>query len=316
MGGQRPFRFGVIGFGDRSRTAWVAQARRAEALGYATFSVGEHLITDLDAITAATAATMATSTIRIGSLSLANDLHNPVMLARAVASLDVLSDGRFEFGLGSGFYRTDYDGTGIPFDPPATRIDRLAEAVRLIKEAFGGDRIDHDGVHYSVHGLTLTPTPLQQPGPPLLIGGGGRHVLELAAREADSVSINIRSSPEGGFDWSSMTAEATAQKVRWVRAAAGERVTDLEVHWLVQGGATITADPIGVAREKLDQFGALGAISPEALLACPQVLIGTDEEAIVEKIHRNREEYGVSYLTVFASAMEAFAPIAARLTGR
>jgi hypothetical protein len=112
-----------------------------------------------------------------------------------------------------------------------------------------------------------------------------------------------------------MTAEATAQKIGWVRAAASERSADPELHWLVQGVA-VTADPAGVARDKLDQFGALGAISPEVLLACPQVLIGTDEEAIVEKIHRNREEYGVSYLTVFASAMEAFAPIAARLTGR
>ena len=314
MGAHRPFRFGVIGFGAPSRGAWTDQARRAEALGYATFSMGEHVPADLDATAAMAAAAIVTTDIRIGSLTIANDLHNPVMLARAIASLDILSDGRFEFGFGSGFYRTDYDWTGVPFDPPGVRLTRFFEAVHLIKRAFTEETVDFAGEHYAVRHLALTPKPLQQPWPPLLIGGGGQRILAFAAREASIVSINIRSTPQGGLDWASISPEATAQKVRWVREAAGGRIADLELHWLVPYFA-VTDDPEGAAREIIEGFGVADAVSPEAILASPQALVGS-AETIVELIQRRREEYGVSYLSVFVPAMEAFAPIATQLTGR
>ena len=314
MGAQRPFRFGVIGFGAPSREAWIAQARRAEALGYSTFSVGEHVITDLDALSAMAAAAIVTTDIRIGSLTIANDLHNPVMLARAVASLDILSDGRFEFGFGSGFYRTDYDWTGVPFDPPGVRLPRFFEAVHLIKRAFTEEAVDFAGAQYAVRHLALMPKPRQRPWPSLLIGGGGQRVLEFAAREATIVSINIRSTPQGGVDWASISPEATAQKVRWVREAAGGRFGDLELHWLVPCFA-VTDDPAAAARAFIDGFGAADEVSPEAVLASPHVLVGS-EETIAELIQQRREEYGVSYLTVVAPAMEDFAPIATRLAGQ
>lgn len=308
---RRPFRFGV--FADTSGGAWPDQVRRAESLGYGSVAVGEHIFADLAPISALASAAMVTSTIRLTSLTFANDFRNPALLAKEAASLDLLSGGRLELGLGSGFYRMDYDQTGIPFDPPGVRIGRLAEAVRLIKRAFAEETIDHEGEHYTLRGFSLIPRPVQRPWPPLVIGGGGRRVLELAAREADIVSLNIRSTREGGFDWGSVGPEAIAEKVAWVREAAGDRFPALELHWIITAMA-ITDRPHDAARSVIEMFGAAEAITPEELLACPQSLIGS-EEAIVEKIRRNREDFGVSYMTVFAPAMEAFAPIAARLTG-
>lgn len=231
MAGRHPFRFGV--YADATVDVWPEHVRRAEALGYATVSVREHLGADLAPISALASAAMLTSTIRIGSLTFGNDFRNPVMLAREVATLDVLSGGRFEFGFGSGYFRTDYDATGIAFDLPGERLSRFFEAVHLIKRAFTEETVNFDRERYTVRRLSLEPTPVQYPLPPLLIGGGGRRVLEFAAREADIVGINIRSSAQGGFDWSSISPEATAQKVGWVRAAANERFADPELHWLV-----------------------------------------------------------------------------------
>lgn len=307
----RPFRFGV--YAGTSVTEWVEHVRCAEALGYSSIAVGEHIFADLAPISALAAAVMVSSTIRIGSLTFANDFRNPLLLAKEIASLDVLSDGRVEFGLGSGYYGADYDQTGIPFDPPGTRLDRLFEAVRLVKRAFSEETIDHEGVYYSSRGFSLLPRSVQRPWPPLLIGGGGRRVLEFAAREADIVSINVRSTPAGGFDWRSVTPEATAEKAAWVRTAAGDRLAEVEMHWLAPH-FEVTDDPVEVAGGVLARWGAADTLTPEELLACPQVLIGS-EDAIVEKIERNREEYGVSYVTVFGPAMEPFAPIVARLTG-
>ena len=314
MDGHRPFRFGV--YVGTTPDAWAGQVRRAEELGYDTLSVGEHIFSDLAPISALATAAMLTSTIRIGSLTFANDLHHPVTLAKEVVTLDALSGGRFEFGFGSGFFRMDYDQTGIPFGPPGVRLDRFFDAVHLIKAAFAEEHVDHAGQHYTVSGLSLVPKPVQHPHPPLLIGGGGRRVLQFAAREADIVSINIRSTPAGGFDWASISPEATARKIAWVREAAGERFADMELHALMMR-VVITEDPETAAREFIDDvsgFGAANAISVAEVLASPHVLMGSEEE-IVETIQRRRNEYGISYVTVFDDVMEQFAPIAARLSG-
>jgi len=141
-------------------------------------------------------------------------------------------------------------------------------------------------------------------------------VLEFAAREADIVGINIKSTPEGGFDWTSISPAAKARKIGWVREAAGDRFPELELHWLVPFVA-ITNDPEAAARGFIEAFEAFGAAEESSVadvLASPQALIGS-EEAVVEMIQRRREEYGVSYMTVFDSAMTTFAPIVARLAG-
>lgn len=311
----RPFRFGA--YAGTSVDDWIGRVQRVEALGYSTLSVSDRIITDLAPISALASAAVATSTIRIGSLTFGNDFRNPVMLAREAASLDVLSGGRFEFGFGSGYFRMDYDWAGIPLDQPSARMDRFFEAVRLIKRAFSGGTVAFDGEHYRVHGLSLKPSPVQRPWPPLMIGGGGKRILQFAAREADIVGINARSTADGGFDWASFSPEATAQQVRWVREAAGDRFAQLEIH-SVASHVAITDDPEEAARDILAQFRSFGAdetFGIDDVLARPGVLIGS-EDAIVEMIQQRREEYGFSYITVFPDVMEAFAPIVARLTGK
>lgn len=307
----RPFRFGIQG--DRPPEDWIAHAIRAENLGYDVLSVGEHVFTELAPIPALMAAAMATSTIRLGTVTLANDFRNPVILARDIATLDALSGGRVEFGLGSGFLNMDYAQVGIALDPPKMRLDRLFEVVELIKAAFHEERVDFSGAHYNVKGLTLVPKPVQRPAPPLLIGGGGKRMLQFAARQADIVSINSRTTAEGWFDWGSLSAEATRQKISWVREAAGERFADLELHMLITR-LEITDDPEAVAQDVIAYFAGFGPVglTVEDILASPHFLIGS-EESVIDAIQRRRQEYGISYITLFAPVMETFAPIAARL---
>jgi probable F420-dependent oxidoreductase len=309
----RPFRFGVLAFGAASRQEFVTLARRSEALGYATFAIADHLDSTLAPIAAMATAAAVTTTIRIGCGVFANDLRNPVILAQEMASLDVLSDGRLELGLGTGYQRQDYEGTGIPLDPPGVRVARLAEAVRVVKAFFGPGPVEFAGRYYTVGGLHPLPPPVQRPYPPILIGGGGRRMLELAVREADIVGINVRTTPAGDFDWASVTPEATDEKVAWVRAAAGARWDDLELHTLAPFVA-VTDDPPRAAETFLADWGAADALSVDALLASPHTLIGS-EDRIIEILRERRARWGISYVTVFPEAIEAFSPVVARLAG-
>jgi probable F420-dependent oxidoreductase len=313
MEDHRPFRFGVLAFGEPTRRAWVDRVRQIEGLGYDVLSLGEHHFSPLAPLSAMAAAAMVTERVRIGSLVLANDFRNPVLLAREAATIDVLSEGRLELGLGSGFMAEDYRQTGIPLDPPGVRVDRLAEAVGLIKRAFCEETLDHRGTHLTVEGLGLLPKPVQQPHPPLVIGGGSRRVLGLAAREADIVSINIRTARDGSLEWASLSPGATAEKVAWVREAAVSRSMPPEVHWLVLHVA-VTDRAREEAQRFIEAWGATGQIGVDDALASPHVLIGS-EDAIIEKIQRSREDYGASYFSVFVRAIEVFAPIVARLSG-
>ena len=314
MNQARRFRFGVLASGAPARATWRTQARRAEELGYATFSVGEHLDCQLAPISAILAAAEATTTVRVGSCVFANDFRHPVILAKEVASLDVLSGGRLEFGFGTGYARGDYDQSGIPFDPPGVRVARFAEAVRIVKAAFAGETVHFAGDHYAVRGFDLLPRPVQRPHPPLLIGGGSRGILSLAAREADIVGINVRTTPEGHFDLPSISPEATARKVAWVREAAGERFAAPELHMLAPFVA-VTDEPRQAAAEMLQAWGIADGMSVDELMATPHALIGSKEQ-IVEGLEERRARYGISYVSVFAPDAEAFAPIAARLAGR
>ena len=298
--------------------AWKRLIYKVEDLGFTGLYLSDHFVMiappdypSLELVVALTYLADHTERVRFGPMVSPLSFRDPVMLARQAAAIDDLSGGRFEFGIGSGYFRMDYDWTGIPFDPPGERLSRFIEAVRLVKSAFTQDTVDFLGEHYTVRGLSLTPKPVRRPWPPLLIGGGGRRVLEFAAREADIVGINIKSTPEGGFDWRSISPAATARKVGWVQEAAGDRFPELELHWLVPIVA-ITNDPEAAARGFIEAFGAAEEISVADVLASPQALIGS-EEAVVEMIQRHREEYGVSYTTVFDSAMTTFAPIVARL---
>lgn len=312
-GGHRPFRFGVLSFGAPSGQAWREVARRAERLGYSTLSVDEHMDRALAPIPALLSAAEATARLRVGSCVVANDLRHPTMLAKEIATLDVLSGGRVEFGLGTGYAPVDYEQAGVRLDPPGVRVARLGEAVRLIKAAFAGGPVSFVGAHYRVRDFELVPVPVQRPRPPLLIGGGSRRILSLAGREADIVGLNVRTSPEGGMDFASLSPEATAEKVAWVHAAAGERFDALELQ-LVVSRTTVTDAPCDAAEQMRAEWGMGVEISIEDVLASPHTLIGS-EDAIVAKLRATRERFHVSYVTVLEPAMEEFSPVVARLAG-
>lgn len=313
MAGQRPFRFGVMQATLPSPEELKDTLQRAEALGYATFSFSDHVFAGLAPISALATAAAHTSTIRIGTLTFANDLRNPVMLAREVAAIDSLSAGRLELGIGSGYNRPDYTWTGIPLDPPRTRIDRLIESVALLKRLFSEDEVHLDGTYYTVQGASISPRPVQRPWPPFLIGGGGKRVLQFAAREADIVGIGLKSTPDGGFDWGDLSAEAHARKAQWVREGSGERWGTRDVNILVNV-CQVGGDPHVYARKVLDAFKAPDTVTVEDLLASPYVLVGSEDE-IVEKLQRLRETSRVNYVTMRTTVMDAFAPIVARLAG-
>jgi probable F420-dependent oxidoreductase len=238
---RKPFRFGAIGEAG-SRAGWTDLARKIEALGYTTLLAGDHPAGGgLAPLPALVAAAAATTTVRLGTHVLANDFRNPVLLAQEAATLDLLSDGRFELGIGTGWWRADYDSIGVGLDSPGTRVGRLTEAVPLIKRLFQEDSVTFEGTYYQVQAAQVSPKPAQQPHPPIMIGGGGKRILSFAAREANIVSLDPIATPEGTKDLATITAAALEQQISWVRAAAGERFGDLELQILVYAVA-VTED--------------------------------------------------------------------------
>lgn len=304
----RPFRFGVTVPIVASGPAWAEHARRVEQLGYAILQMPDHFREQLAPVPALTAAALATTRLRIGSLVFSNDFRHPVVLAKEAATLDVLSGGRFELGLGSGWLREEYDQAGIPFDAPGTRIERMAEAVTIVKGLLAGEPVHFTGRHYTIAGLRGTPTPIQRPHPPLVIGGGGQRLLSLAAREASIVSLVPRARRDGGgLDRGDFGEAAFRQKIEWVRAAAGDRLDAIELHTLIQ--AVVVTDRRAIAAEQLATRFKIG---PELVLESPYVLCGTVEE-IGETLRRRRQTHGISYVTVFDRDLEVFAPVVERL---
>jgi probable F420-dependent oxidoreductase len=306
----RPFRFGVTAPTPSAGTDWPERARRVEHLGYSTLVVPDHFRDHFAPVPALTAAALATTRLRVGSLVFSNDFRHPAVLAKEAATIDVLSGGRFELGLGAGWLRAEYDQTGIPFDAPGTRVERLEEAVTIIKGLLAGERVTFAGRHYAIADLEGRPTPVQRPHPPIAIGGGGRRTLTLAAREASIVGLVPRARRDGsGLDLSDLSDAATREKLEWVRAAAGARFDALEINTLIQ--AVVVADERMAAA---DQLASRFKVAREVVLETAYVAVGTIEE-ICATLRRRRERYGISYLTVFERDMEAFAPVVARLAG-
>jgi len=306
----RPFRFGVTAPTPSGGTNWAERARRVEQLGYSTLVVPDHFRDHLAPVPALVAAALATTRLRVGSLVFSNDFRHPAVLAKEAATIDVLSGGRFELGLGAGWLREEYDQTGIRFDAPGTRVERLEEAVTIIKRLLAGERVTFAGRHYTIADLEGRPTPVQRPHPPIAIGGGGRRTLSLAAREASIVGLVPRARRDGsGLDLNDLSDAATREKLEWVRAAAGERFDSLEINTLIQ--AVAVADQRMAAADRL---ASRFKVAREVVLETVYVALGTIEE-ICETLRQRRERYGVSYLTVFERDMEAFAPVVERLAG-
>ncbi len=286
-------------------------ARKAEDLGVSVLTVADHLDDQLAPIAALMAAAGATTTLRVGSLVFANDYRHPVLLAKEAATIDVLSGGRLEFGIGAGWMTHDYESAGIPMDRPSTRIERLEEALGIIRGLWSDGPVDFTGLHYRVSGMEGLPKPLQQPHPPIVIGGGGPKVLALAGRHADIVGLNP-SLTAGVIDahaGPSATAEATDEKLRIVRDAAGDRFDRIEIQTRIHL-AIVTDDRQAMFDLFADGFG----LTPQQARHSPHALCGTIDQ-IIEDIRARRERFGISTIGLSASALDDMAPVISALAG-
>lgn len=312
MPSAKPFRFGVQAKHAVDGPAWRDQARAVEAMGYSTLWMPDHLDDQWGPLVGLTSAAEATSTLRIGALVFGNDFRHPAVLARELATLDLVSGGRLEAGLGAGWKRTDYDAHGLAFDPPATRVARMAEGLAVMKALWAGGPATLEGAHYTLRDAPGLPRPSQRPHPPVLIGGGGRRVLSVAAREADIVGFNatLTAGVVGPEVARTALASCFDERVAWVREAAGDRFGALELHCNVFV-CMVGADPAGTAEALAPAFG----VDPLEALEVPMVIVGSVDH-ICDVLQQRRERFGFTYWVVPAACAEAFAPVVARLTGR
>ena len=324
MSAPRPFRFSVQATQAESAAEWTAIARRAEDLGYSTLFTADHYYgpgdiaaasgtspIELAPVPAIMAAADVTSTLRVGCRVFCVDYHHPVVLAKELATVDLLSGGRLEVGLGAGWVAAEYAGLGIAMDRAGVRIERLTEVVDLMRQHWSGEPLQIVGEHVHAVGFAGRPLPAQRPGPPIMIGGGSPRVLRLAGRLADIVSINFNnaSGALGASAVASSTMAATEQKLGWVRAGAGERYDSLELE-LGAYFVAIAADPRAELDAMADRFG----VSATELREHPHALIGSVDE-VCDRLVERRARLGFSNINVAQRRMEQFAPVVARLTG-
>lgn len=306
----RRFRFGIQLTHPLEGRTWSETARHVEQLGYSTLFVPDHFGDQLAPIVALSVAAEATSTLNVGALVFDNDYRHPVTLATEMATLDLLSSGRVELGLGAGWMATDYEQSGMPYDSPKVRVDRFEEAIDVIKGLFADGPSSFSGEHYTITELDGKPSPATPGGPPLLIGGGGKRVLSIAARTADIVGVNpnLKAGVIGAETVNDALAAAVDQKLEWVKAAAGDRFDDIELNVLSFVG-DVTDDRDGFAAILGDMFGA----APEDVLEVPAVVVGTVEQ-ITETLQARRDRWGFSYYVFQADAIDKMAPVVAALT--
>jgi probable F420-dependent oxidoreductase len=320
----RPFRFSVQAFQAESAKEWRETAQQSEALGYSALFATDHYFgpgpvsestghrpVDVAPLAAIAVAAAATTSLRVGCRVFCVDYHQPVVLAKELATLDMLSEGRLEVGLGAGWVAAEYDALGIAMDAAGIRIERLGEVVELLKQHWSGQPVDVRGTHVTAHGFAGRPLPVQRPHPPLLIGGGAPKILRLAGRLADIVSINFNNASGrlGSKSVASSSVSGTESKLGWIREGAGDRFSDLEI----EIGAYFVAvkdDP----RETLSAMASRFGVEPADLVRHPHALIGSVDE-ICERLEQRRAELGVSYINIAQRHMTEFAPVVAKLSG-
>lgn len=318
MGHPRPFRFGIVNERAHSLGAWTALARRAENEGYATILMRDHFVAEpfgdqLAPIAALAAAAVGTTKLRVGTLVIDNDYRHPVVLAKEAATLDVLSEGRFELGLGAGWLREEYDRAGMAFDTAGVRIGRLEEALHVIKGLFGKEPLSFSGRHYTIDGLNGFPKPVQHPHPPILVGGGSPRILGIAGRLADTVGILTASVATGVQvdDPADRLPHRVAEKLEWVRTGAGNRFEQLELSLVI---APIVTDTRTARAESLIRERGWSGVTVDDVLAMPSIFIGSVEQ-IAEDMLARRAQYGFSYYVIADRHVGAFAPVVAHLAG-
>lgn len=329
MNNKRPFRFSLQSFNTDSPANWRSLISKTEDLGYSTFFLADHFLSTgpaldntfhppqmLAAVPAIAMALEQTSTLRVGCRVFCNDYRHPVILAKEAATMDYLSGGRLEFGLGAGWIKSEYEAVDLPFDEFPERFNRLTESVHAYKEFMSGNPLDIEGQTINWSGFSGTPAPCQTPWPPLMIGGGSKKILEFAGREADIVSLNFnnRAGMLGPDGMNSGLADATARKIDWIKAGAGTRFPEVELE--IGAYNTIVTDHQQATAAAIGE--ALG-MSADDILSHPHCLIGSID-FICEELQRRREIYGISYIAVLDDGennmVETFAPVVERLSGK
>ena len=294
----KPFRFGVVSGGHTSPDAWIAQARRVEELGYDSLlmpdrpSIGGFALFSALAVAAA-----VTTSLHVGSYVFCNDYRHPAMLVKEAATLDALSGGRFELGMGAGVSDADYKQMGLSFDSAGTRVSRLEEALLIVKQFFTSEEVNFSGNYYTITGMKALPRAVRQPHPPIFIGSGGKRMLTIAAREADIIAPTLKMGPQG-IDPTDAPME---EKLAWIQHAAGERFSQIELAQVAYG-ISIT-----------DSSGEV--ITPPGLPFSMRAR-GMSTEQAAEQLLEQRDRYGFSYIQVFDGQLENFAPVVARLKGK
>jgi probable F420-dependent oxidoreductase len=303
-----PFRFGVHAAVAPTMSAWRDQARMAEDLGYSTLYVSDHLGAQFGPLVATTVAAEATSTLHVGFVVLNNDLRNPVVLAQEIATLGLAAEGRVEVGLGAGWLQSDYEQAGIEFDTPAVRIDRLAESVTVMKRLWSTGEATFAGRYHSVRDASCDPRP--ESPPRVIIGGGSRRILSLAAKQADMVGVNT--SLASGVNPGDLASQATFDHydrcLTWMREAAPERFDSIELQMMP------FATRVVASRRAAARTATMLGLPGEDALELPIVLIGTADE-LCERLLERRKRWGFTNIVVSAEAMESFAPVVAQLAG-
>lgn len=304
------FRFGVQLSRADSGPHWRSLVRKIEDLGYSTVFLPDHFGDQLAPMVALASAAEATTTLRVGTLVVGNDYRHPLMLAKEAATLDLLSEGRLELGIGAGWMTSDYEQSGITLDAPGTRVERMAEAIAVMKVLWSGGG-DYEGAHYRLTGAEGLPLPHRRPHPLLMVGGGSRRVLTVAGREADIVGLNPRLTEGfiGPDAVASIVPERYDRRVEWVREAAADRFEDLEIQSL-----TFFVRVVPDRDEVLESTAAMFGLAPEVAADVPIALIGSVEQ-IAETLAARRKRWGMSYWVVHDTDIDAFAPVVAALTG-
>ena len=305
----KPFRFGVQVHTAPSPSGWRSMARRIEELGYSSLLIPDHFGDQYGPLVALAVAAEATSTLRVGSLVFGNDYRHPVVLAKEIATLELLSNGRVEFGLGAGWMSSDYDEAGMTYAAPGERVSRMAESLIILKQLWGDGTSSFQGDHYTTEKAQGLPRLTKNPQ--IVIGGGSPRVLGIAAREADIVGVNpnLAAGRIGREVIESTQAEYFDERIGWIREAAGSRFDSIELQ-ILTNIVQITDD----RDTAISGLASLMGVTVEQVAHTPIALIGSVDQ-IVETLIERRERYGFSYIVVHEPEIESFAPVVAALNG-
>lgn len=301
--------FGVEMMGPYEGLTWAASARELETLGYATLFVPDHFDEGLGPLTAMATAAAATTRLRVASAVLAADFRHPAVVARELASIDRLSGGRLEVGIGAGYRVPDYGSSGIRMDPPGLRVARMIEHIRVLKGLWADGPFSFEGAHYQVTSLEGTPKPFRAGGPPIMVGGGSKRLLTFAGSVADIVGVNVALPTSDTPDRSlvDVLPAGIDQKLSWVREGAGARFAALTLHaWVLH--TTITDHPATA----VEPIAARNGVTPQEVLGSPLVLVGSVSN-VVDRLLERRERWGFSYYTITQAHAQEFAPVLRRL---